>query len=52
MTAAGWLMLVVSCGGVTALTVWCFWKVLTLPHPSDELHAPLDIDTGDLDDEP
>jgi hypothetical protein len=49
MTIAGWLLLVVSCGGVIALAGWCFWKVLTLPHPSEELHAPLDIDTKDRD---
>jgi hypothetical protein len=49
MTAAGWALLVVSCGTVVGLTAWCFWKVLTLPGVADELHAPLDIDTHDLD---
>jgi hypothetical protein len=53
MTAGGWLLLVVSCGTVTSLVAWCFWKVLTLPRPCDDPHAPLDIDidTGDRDED-
>jgi hypothetical protein len=48
MTPAGWAIMVVSVGSVLALTVFCFYRVLTLP-PSEigELKAPLDIDTGD-----
>jgi hypothetical protein len=49
MTVAGWTLLVLSCGSITALVGYCFWKVLTLPHPEEDLHAPLDIDTGDVD---
>ncbi len=45
MTLGGWLLLVLSCGSVTALVAWCFWRVLTLPAPSEEVHAPLDIET-------
>ena len=45
MTWAGWLLLTVSCGTVTTLVTFCFWRVLTLPTPSEEMHAPLDIDT-------
>jgi hypothetical protein len=52
MTALGWLFLTVSCGAVTAAVVCCFWRVLRLPRASEEIHAPLDIDTGDLDEEP
>ena len=52
MTALGWLFLTVSCGVVTTLVVFCFWRVLNLPRASEDLHAPLDIDTQDLDDEP
>jgi hypothetical protein len=48
MNASGWVFLLVSVCSVTALTVFCFYKVLNLP-PSEEedLHGPLDIDTGD-----
>jgi hypothetical protein len=52
MTALGWLLLIVSCGAVTALVAFCFWRVLSLPAPTEELHAPLDIDTHDLNDVP
>jgi hypothetical protein len=49
MTTAGWTLLVLSCGTVTALVVFCFWRVLSLPRASEEIHAPLDIDTGEED---
>lgn len=52
MTGLGWLVLAVSCGTVTALVVFCFWRVLRLPAPTEEFHAPLDIDTHDLDGQP
>lgn len=51
MTAGGWVLLMISCGTVTALVTFCFWKVLQLPAPEEELHAPLDIDTHDLNDD-
>lgn len=47
MTAGGWLLLMLSCGSVTALVAYCFYRVLTTPHAAEELHAPLDIDTGE-----
>lgn len=51
MNTSGWVFLLVSVTSVMALTVYCFYKVLTLP-PSEEedLHGPLDIDTGDQED--
>lgn len=48
MTTGGWILLGLSCGTVTGLVAFCFWKVLRLPTPAEELHAPLDIDTRDL----
>lgn len=48
MTPAGWTIMIVSVGSVLTLTVFCFYRVLTLPASEmDELKAPLDIDTGD-----
>jgi hypothetical protein len=52
MTTLGWLLLIISCGSVIGLVVFCFWRVLRLPVVTDELHAPLDIDTHDLNDRP
>ena len=48
MTPAGWVLMIVSCGTVTALVAWCFWRVLRLPSPRPELHAPLDIETREM----
>lgn len=52
MTTLGWVLLLTSCGTVTALVVFCFSRVLRLPAPEEDLHAPLDIDTHDLNDTP
>jgi hypothetical protein len=48
VTTGGWILLAVSCGTVTSLVTFCFWKVLRLPAPTEDIHAPLDIDTQDL----
>jgi hypothetical protein len=37
MTIAGWITLIVSVSGVTALFVWCIYKVLTSPPRDHEL---------------
>jgi hypothetical protein len=36
MTLLGWLFLVVSVGGVWALTIWCFTRVLSFPDEPPE----------------
>jgi hypothetical protein len=49
LTLAGWTIMIASLGSVTAVTVFCFYKLLTLP-PEDAIEhikAPLDIDTKD-----
>ncbi|NOS99089.1 MAG: hypothetical protein HOP29_00490 [Phycisphaerales bacterium] len=48
MTSAGWIFMVCSIGGVLALTAFCFYRVLTTPAATTHMHAPLDIDTHDL----
>ncbi len=49
MTTAGWIIMLLSVGGVTLLFIWCLAKVLVGPKaPSpDQLHSALDIDTQD-----
>jgi hypothetical protein len=49
MTGAGWAIMIGSISFVLGLTVFCFYRVLTLPPMEVEEHlkAPLDIDTGD-----
>jgi hypothetical protein len=31
MTTGGWILMLSSVGAVTALTVFCFWKILAKP---------------------
>jgi hypothetical protein len=50
MTLAGWLLLALSCGSITVLVAFCYWRVLGAPGAPEEMHAPLDIDTRDTDD--
>ncbi len=45
MTTTGWILMLLSVGGVTTLTAYCFWRVFQVPVAKDHLHAPLDIDT-------
>lgn len=47
MYLSGWIFLLTSCLAVTGVTVWCFYRVLSMPGESvvEDLHAPLDIDT-------
>lgn len=52
MTILGWLMMIVSVGSVIALTVFCLYRVFTLPpeEVADLDVAPLRIDTKDTQD--
>ncbi len=48
MTPAGWATMLLSVGAVLTLVSYCLYRVLTLPPlEMEELHGPLDIDTGD-----
>ncbi len=49
LNAGGWIMLIGCIGLVCALCAFCFWKILTEPKPSEHHHAPLDIDTHDVE---
>jgi hypothetical protein len=49
MTPAGWIIMILSVGSVTSLLTFCFYRVLRKPSSTDHMHAPLDIDTHDLD---
>ena len=48
LTAAGWIFMLVSCISMVIWTAWCYWRVLTAPEAAEHMHAPLDIDTQDL----
>lgn len=51
MTKAGWAFMLVSCLGVLSLTAFCFYRVLRTPRATEHMHAPLDIDTHDQEEE-
>jgi hypothetical protein len=52
LSSAGLAIMIVSLSAVVGLTVFCFYRVLTLPSGAVEgrLNAPLEIDTGDTQD--
>ncbi|MCE2685171.1 MAG: hypothetical protein LW857_08455 [Verrucomicrobiae bacterium] len=49
MTTAGLLFMLISVGGVTALFVWCLYKVLTGKKPSDHLAHVEPVEQADLE---
>lgn len=49
MTLGGWILMLLSCGFVLFLLIFCYWRVLRAPSSTEHMHAPLDIDTHDTD---
>ena len=45
MTTAGWAIMIVSVGSIVALTVFCFWRLFTLPPSELEGNEQADIFT-------
>lgn len=39
MTTAGWLIMILSVGTVSALLIWCIIKVLTTPRETERIHG-------------
>ena len=51
MNAQGWIVMLSSVGVVLSLVSYCMVRVLTLPPVEmQDIHSPLDIDTGDTED--
>jgi len=48
MTPTGWFFMLCSVGFVVGLTSYCFYRVIRKPKSTEHMHAPLDIDTHDL----
>ncbi len=49
LTPTGWVMMIGSVGMVLGLCAYCAYRALSEPHAEEHMHAPLDIDTHDLD---
>lgn len=47
MTVIGWIIMLVSVLGMSALFFWCIRKVLTLPEGTKHIHSQSDIDPHD-----
>ncbi len=39
MTIAGWIIMLLSVGGVTTLFIWCLAKVLSTPGETEHIHG-------------
>ncbi len=50
MTLGGWITMGLSVGSVTALFLWCMWKVFTTPGESDRMHG-FEFETPDSEKE-
>ncbi len=47
MSPSGWLIFAIANVTIIALSVYCFAKVFSMP--SEHMHAPLDIETGEFE---
>lgn len=47
MTLGGWIIMLISVGGVTGLLSWCIYKVISTPGSTEHLHTQADIETPD-----
>ena len=39
MTSSGWIIMILSVGAVSALLIWCVYKVLTIPEETEHIHG-------------
>jgi len=55
MTVSGWMVMLVSIGGVTLFFLWCIWKVLSTKGETGHIHGfevePKDVEAGRDDQE-
>ncbi len=49
LNASGLTLMLLCIGLVTVLMVFCYYRILREPRPSEHHHAPLDIDTRDTE---
>lgn len=49
LNVSGWTLMLLCIILVTVLMVFCYYRILREPRPSEHHHAPLDIDTRDTE---
>ena len=47
MTTLGWIIMIVTITGMTALLTWCIYKVIATPGATKHIHSQVDIDPHD-----
>ncbi len=47
MTIGGWIVMIVSVGGICLLLGWCVIRVVNDPNASKHIHSPADIHPDD-----
>ncbi|HCF96605.1 MAG: hypothetical protein PHF14_01270 [Verrucomicrobiota bacterium] len=52
LSVGGWTMMLTSVGVVLGLSMFCLYRMFRGAEPSQHHHAPLEIDTRDLDNSP
>jgi hypothetical protein len=51
LSTAGWFLMIFSIGFISILLGFCFYKILSNPKKINEMHAFLDINTKDLNED-
>ena len=51
LTTPGWIIMLGSVGTVTAVFIWCLYRVLSPKTPPEHLHGIDDIETGDTEED-
>ena len=51
MTLGGWIVMILSVGGVTGLFLWCIYKVVTVPGATEHLRSEVNIEPPDVREE-
>ena len=49
LNAGGWTVMLLCVSLISTLMVFCYYRILREPRPSEHHHAPLDIDTHDTE---
>ncbi len=49
LTPAGATIMTLSIALVLAMTIFCFWRIMREPAPETHHHAPLEIETDDVE---
>ena len=49
LNAGGWTVMLLCVSLITVLMIFCYYRLLREPRPSEHHHAPLDIDTRDTE---